>query len=261
MIKQEASETRTANSLEAFEIVRLMRSEIKPAPYNPRTISDKGKSALRRGMKRLGQLTPLIWNRRTGFLVGGHQRLGVLDKEHGWPGTDYPLQVSSVDLSDAQEREANVLLNNPEAQGDWDLERLGELLKFDGLDLDGTGFNMGDVYKVFGDSPMHNADNKERLAELSDHIKEVAERYEHLKEATGNRDGSEFYLVVVFRDEPTCDKFLTVCGLEDNRYHDGRLLLGRLLRKREADGPALDKETADWLKSELAGFDAYEIDE
>jgi len=79
---------------------------------------------LARGIREFDCVEPLVWNQRTGYLVGGHQRLKIL-RERG----DREVSVSVVDLSPERERALNILLNNPSAQGDWDYDKLAELIK------------------------------------------------------------------------------------------------------------------------------------
>ena len=45
------------------------------APYNPRTISDHDLMALGRSMTTFGVVEPIVVNRRTNRIVGGHQRV------------------------------------------------------------------------------------------------------------------------------------------------------------------------------------------
>ena len=64
-----------------MRIVTKNVSELQPAPYNPRlelTRDDPHYRKLKRSIERFGLVEPLLWNKRTGFLVGGHQRLRVL---------------------------------------------------------------------------------------------------------------------------------------------------------------------------------------
>lgn len=101
-------------------------AELKPAPYNPRAELLPGQPRyrkLRRSLERFGLVEPLVWNEVTGHVVGGHQRLAIL-RELGVA----EVPVSVVDLSLEQEKALNVVLNNREAQSDWDLPRLRELL-------------------------------------------------------------------------------------------------------------------------------------
>lgn len=95
--------------------------DLKPAPYNPRTISDAALAGLTASMKRFGVVEPIIWNRRTGFVVGGHQRLAVLRNE----GVER-VQVVAVDLEEKEERQLNIALNN--LSGEWNWESLKTLL-------------------------------------------------------------------------------------------------------------------------------------
>jgi len=54
---------------------------LNPAAYNPRRDlkpGDKDYEKLKRSIEEFGFVEPVVWNRRTGFVVGGHQRLKVL---------------------------------------------------------------------------------------------------------------------------------------------------------------------------------------
>lgn len=118
-----------------------------PAPYNPRRPllpGDPEYEALKRSVQEFGLVEPLVWNRRTGRLVGGHQRLRVL-RDLGVR----EVEVSVVDLDEERERLLNLALNR--IQGDWDQEKLRELL--DELDragaaLDLSGFTEREVEEI-----------------------------------------------------------------------------------------------------------------
>ena len=139
------------NDFERFEVVTIKRSQITLAAYNPRFIDDGAKKRLKKGMKKLGLLEPLIWNKRTGILVSGHQRLSILDEMKHYPSKgDYDIQVAAVDLSEAEEREANVALNNQSMMGDFDFDALRELANFNGVDVDAFGFAESDLDLIFG---------------------------------------------------------------------------------------------------------------
>lgn len=148
-------------------MVRIRRSQIATADYNPRTISAAERSALRKGMKKFGLLQPLVWNERTGTLVGGHQRLAELDRQ-AEKGDDYELDVASVDLGDKEEREANILLNNFGAQGDWDLEKLKELARMPGFDPEAAGFEAVDLYRLLGEDEFAQVATAEQAAKVAD---------------------------------------------------------------------------------------------
>lgn len=111
----------------------LKRSEVQFADYNPRTLSAEERKTLKAGIKRFGMVGGLIANLRTGMtLVGGHQRLSVLDELNKYdpqdPTTDYNIRVDVVDLDEKSEKELNILLNNPNAQGKWDNDALARML-------------------------------------------------------------------------------------------------------------------------------------
>ncbi len=208
-----------------YEIAEMNRRDLKDAPYNPRIMSDDALDKLRKGIKRLGMLQPPIWNKRTARIVGGHQRLKALDILHGSP--DYTLKVAVVDLDEAAEKEANLLLNNPNAMGDWDLPKLEELLRDTSIELVGTGFDMADVYRLLGDAPGRSA---EEIDTLADSLRKARENYEQVVNTSRGRDNNDFYLVVVFRDSEHRDAFTGALKLDENRYQDGRKLM-ELLRQ------------------------------
>src|SRR5689334_18110966 len=89
--------------LESFEIVSVRRSELKGAPYNPRQLGESEKRKLAKGLKRHGLVAPITWNARTGFVVGGHQRLTIMDSIVG--KGDYTLNVARIDVDEAREKE------------------------------------------------------------------------------------------------------------------------------------------------------------
>lgn len=119
-------------------VVRIDRAQIKNAAYNPRRISEENRARLKGVIEDFGLLEPLVWNRRTGNLVGGHQRLSLLDQLHG--GAPYALDVSQVDLALERERRANVVLNNPNLQGEYENELLARMA-LEGTDLTKAGFD------------------------------------------------------------------------------------------------------------------------
>jgi DNA modification methylase len=103
------------------EILTMRMADLKPAPYNPRRIDRHAMDGLARSMARFGNVQPIIWNRRSGYVVGGHQRLKVL-KARKVITTD----VIAVDLDETDERALNVTLNNPHIGGEFtdDLQTL-----------------------------------------------------------------------------------------------------------------------------------------
>lgn len=111
------------------ESVEVKRSTIHLAGYNPRKISDEAKKTLKRGIKKFGLVGGLVANKRTGMtLVSGHQRLSVMDELNKYPENDYLIRVELIDVDEKQEKELNILTNNPNAMGQWDYDALRELV-------------------------------------------------------------------------------------------------------------------------------------
>ena len=85
-----------------MQIERKKISDLNRAAYNPRIDLIPGDSeyeSLRRSISTYGLLIPVIWNKRTNNVVGGHQRLTVLENEG-----ETEVDVSVVDLNPIQER-------------------------------------------------------------------------------------------------------------------------------------------------------------
>ncbi len=127
-----------------MEIKRIPVEQINPAPYNPRKDLKPGDpeyEKLRRSIQEFGFVEPLVWNKRTGNLVGGHQRLKVLIEQ----GVR-EVEVSVVDLDDQRERALNIALNK--ISGDWDNEKLKDLLEeldTGDFDIELTGFTEAEI--------------------------------------------------------------------------------------------------------------------
>jgi hypothetical protein len=88
--------------------------ELTPAAYNPRKISVEAFQGLGKSIERFGLLMPIVWNKRTGNIVGGHQRFRYL-KEKG----ETEVDVIVVDLDDQAEMTLNITLNNRAIRGDF----------------------------------------------------------------------------------------------------------------------------------------------
>lgn len=130
-----------------MQIERKRIRDLNRAVYNPRIDLIPGDTEyenLRRSITTYGMLIPVIWNKRTGNVVGGHQRLTVLENEG-----ETEVDVSVVDLDETQERQLNVALNKIE--GGWDEEKLAELLAELGDDATLTGFTQQEIDSLTND--------------------------------------------------------------------------------------------------------------
>ncbi len=97
-----------------YDVVTRKLSDLKPAPYNPRRMTQPALGALKASLERFGLVQPIVVNRATGHVVGGHQRLEAL-RQIGAEEVD----VVEVDLDEVQEKALNLALNNPLAQGEF----------------------------------------------------------------------------------------------------------------------------------------------
>lgn len=106
--------------LKSMPIARLT-----PDPRNPRNEIKPGTKAwddLEASMKEFGMVQPVIWNERSGYVVGGHQRLRILE---AWGQTKTDVVV--VDLDDEKQAALNIALNKL-GEGNWQKDKLAELL-------------------------------------------------------------------------------------------------------------------------------------
>lgn len=177
----------------------------------------------------------MVWNERTGNVVGGHQRLKALDALEGSP--DYLVPVAVVDLDPVTEKAQNVFLNNGEAQGQWDLLALGDLFKeIPAPQIESTGFDLGELYGLFGTDPTRNdvAPNTPRADEPApDPVPTKREaddaKFDRIEAENGPSEQGDFYVVAVFASDAARTEFLQKLGLPDGRYVDGKRLLSKLV--------------------------------
>ncbi len=133
-------------------IRKIPIQDINPASYNPRKDlcpGDEEYEKLKRSINEFGYVEPLVWNKHTGNLVGGHQRLKIL-LDSGVT----EVQVSVVDMDIEKEKALNIALNK--ISGDWDDEKLAALLQelSDGsIGIELTGFEQEELDEILDRLP------------------------------------------------------------------------------------------------------------
>lgn len=182
------------------ESVELNRSAIHFADYNPRKIDEDARKTLKRGIKKYGLVGGIVVNKKTGFtVVSGHQRLSVMDELQKYPENDYRIRVDVINVDEQQEKELNLLMNNPNAMGTWDFDALAQIIpdidwKSAGLtdaDLNMIGVDyllqteeessMADALEVLM-SPVTELKEAEKAERQAEKQLERAEKVAHMKE-------------------------------------------------------------------------------
>lgn len=117
-------------------------TELNAAQYNPRVALEPGMpewEKLKTSIEHFGNVEPVVWNQRTGNVVGGHQRLAVL-KSMGHKS----IPCSVVDLDEQDEKLLNIALNK--IKGQWDYDKLEEILSgFDYEVATASGFSAEEI--------------------------------------------------------------------------------------------------------------------
>lgn len=154
-------------------------AELKANPKNPRKISDEKLKMLKKSLEEFGDLSGIIFNRRTKRLAGGHQRIKVLPqdaeitiektfKEPTRSGTTAKGTVlidgegfvyREVDWDENKEKAANIAANKH--GGEWEIPLLAEMiLELDhaNFPLDLTGFDDKELADLL--APVHKVEGQ-----------------------------------------------------------------------------------------------------
>jgi hypothetical protein len=156
-------------------------SDLIPAPYNPRQSTAKQEKHLKESLEKFGLVEPIIFNKQTGYIVGGHFRVRELKKL----GIK-EIECVIVDLNEADEKELNIRLNANTGGWDWDtLANDWDVVDLEAWGLDIPNWSAGldvntmtdedvDINEEF--DPIGNAANVQRVVFIFDG-KEEAESY------------------------------------------------------------------------------------
>jgi len=211
-----------ANSkYQKFTMETIHRSQIKNAEYNPRIMDKEAKKRLKKNLQENGLVSAITWNKRTGNIVGGHQRIEQLDALE--KNQDYSLDVCVVDVDERQEAKLNVLLNNQSQQGEYDLDGLAMLAESFDLSFDEMGFTALDVDFMYdGDERFTSMFETPEAEEVKQGLEKVKEARAASKERMQEKNNINFYSIIVFQDEkqraefykkisvPTSEEYITV---------------------------------------------------
>lgn len=142
-------------------------NELTANPRNPRTITDERLASLKQSMLRFGDISGIVFNRTTGRLVGGHQRVKLFQEskdakvhrveerseadQQGTVATGFvrgdfgEFAYREVEWNEETEALANLAANKH--GGEFDFDAVREILKeLDGkAPLDLTGFSEAEL--------------------------------------------------------------------------------------------------------------------
>lgn len=132
-----------------MNLQRMELSALKGAEYNPRKDlqpDDPEFQKIRRSIQEFGCVEPIIWNRQTQHVVGGHQRLKVLLNMG-----QAEAEVVVIDCTLREEKILNVMLNR--TKGRWDNEKLAALMQelSDAGEVELTGFDEWELQGLLED--------------------------------------------------------------------------------------------------------------
>lgn len=179
-------------------------NELIPAPYNPRLSTKKQEDRLSESLKKFGVVEPIVYNERTGYIVGGHFRVREL-KKLGYK----EIECVIVNLSEEDERELNVRLNANTGEWDWnDLANNWDSDKLEEWGLDIPGFeNVEDLGENFSLPDGDKAPFQQMTFTLADQQAEViknaieeikkSEEYKYAETfGNENSNGNALYLLI-----------------------------------------------------------------
>ncbi|MCQ2257842.1 MAG: DNA methylase [Bacteroidaceae bacterium] len=237
--------------------IEIKRSLIHFADYNPREISEEERKNIKRGIKKFGLLGGLVVNKQTGFtIVQGHQRISVMDElEKFNPDTkenDYVVRAEVIDVDLKKEKVINILLNNPNAQGKWNRDKLAQLvaekIEYKDAGLTDADLSLLGLDYMFQTSEEQNiadelgelmqgveaekeAEREERRAEkLAQQQAERAAKVAHMNEvkqevrdaAQKSADNMDAYVMLSFSDITARNNFLMRFGYDaDQKFIKG----------------------------------------
>ena len=118
-------------------------SELNPAPYNPRQLTEAQAKDLETSLQRFNLADPVIINKNN-TIIGGHQRINIYKKNGVGNDFEVDVRVPDKELTMEQERELNLRLNKN--LGEWDFDMLAN---FDEDLLKDVGFSSEELDKIF----------------------------------------------------------------------------------------------------------------
>lgn len=253
-----------------IEISTIKITDLKPADYNPRFMSESEQTKLENSMETFGIVDPIIINLQNMHIIGGHQRYEVLlnksmeDNDFikdlhliklgdiGWAFPDSDLELKDEN----HEKALNLALNK--ITGEWDIPKLENIFNdiiLDGFNTELTGFGTDELNTMFNfDDNDSIFDIDSELEDDSDYIEEEY-AFDEIEEKTHTfylvegdtwKFGSHEFKVGEVREE---DKFLIRLDFDDMRI---------TFKKIKGDSENNPYENFLKINSECRGMDSKE---
>ena len=198
-----------------MEIEHIKITDLKPAEYNPRRISEEDYQKLKNSISTFGLVDPIIVNLKNMHIVGGHQRYDVL-LDQSMEDNDFMAELPMIRLGDVgfvftdtslsiedddHEKALNLALNK--ISGEWDNDKLAEVLEDledSDLDLELTGFDELES-SVLLDNDLLDLFNE-------DDITDDEELPDDYVDVEGDRAGRACTITISFPDKEEANEFL-----------------------------------------------------
>lgn len=216
------------------EPVKIKRSQINLAGYNPRKITPEAKRKLKENLSKMGLMGGLVWNERTGNLVSGHQRITILDADNNYniksKENDYDVFVTKVNLDEKDEKAQNVFFNNQSAMGFFDEDKLHEIMKeVDFSEM--TGFSKKNQISMFADSSLTD----EEYSKIAEKVEESTKKFKKMSNDTSQEVDAN-YIVLVFKNAGDKATLIDNLGikLDNGRFANAHDFLEQLYNSMEA---------------------------
>ncbi|PXX85675.1 transcriptional regulator [Staphylococcus warneri] len=190
---------------QTINIQKMKLDDITPANYNPRielNENDPEYDKIKNSIEQFGYVDPIIYNKRTNTIVGGHQRYTVL-RDLGYEEVD----VSVVDMDEQDEMALNVALNKVE--GEWDKDKLKDVIEqleedklvftgFDDDEIDSlmNDVNIDDFFEEEEKQPEQNNDDGESRLEVATELLELV--HNKLKDTSDDYKSTDLYQSVEY---------------------------------------------------------------
>lgn len=197
-------------------------------------------------------MTTLVWNKHTGNLVSGHQRLKQIDALE--KSEDYTLTVAVVDLDEKTEKEQNIFFNSTSAQGTFDFEMLLDILPdinaFDagftendlniiGFEYEAQAFMTEDANDLKSDINALYATDDDETEEYTQNDYEarkqavIAQKEATKQTAQARVDEGETYVMLSFDSFDQKRAFMRYYGMDENKTYLNGAEFAQKLKKYE----------------------------